>query len=105
MCTSSIWCLTTKTNLNKAQGIQIQNNKDPRIIKNEPWNIKNSVIHSDFRVEKAEDHITKLVRNLLIGILDHLNPIVRSQVLFAHNNSKLSFSYKTTKWSLPLKPP
>ncbi|GFX43607.1 RNA-directed DNA polymerase from mobile element jockey [Trichonephila clavipes] len=99
---SPIWGAAAPTHTKRIQIIQ---NKILRIIANAPWYVRNSVIHHDLHMEPIDNYITRTSRNVFTSIQNHDNPVIKAQTLFTYPHSKLNFTYKTTKWILPLKPP
>ncbi|GBM50387.1 putative RNA-directed DNA polymerase from transposon BS [Araneus ventricosus] len=99
---AQIWGLAAFSNRKKAQILQ---NKILRIIVNTPWYVRNSVIHNDLNIQTIDEFIKELSRNFFQKLVNHTNPTVQDQLNYTHNNGKYGFSYATTKWSTPLKPP
>ncbi|GBM35214.1 RNA-directed DNA polymerase from mobile element jockey [Araneus ventricosus] len=93
---AQIWGLTAKTHLKKIQSLQ---NKILRIITNAPWFVRNEITHNDLHIESIEDHIKKLSRKFFLRIAERKNPLINSQIEYAHNNGKYLYPTEVSKTS------
>ncbi|GFW53462.1 RNA-directed DNA polymerase from mobile element jockey [Trichonephila clavipes] len=99
---SPVWGAAAATHMKKIQVIQ---NKILRVMTNAPWYVRNDAIHNDLHMEPISNYITKLSRNVFKSIESHDNPIIKAQTLFTYPHPKIKYSYSSTKWRNPLRPP
>ncbi|GFT94468.1 RNA-directed DNA polymerase from mobile element jockey [Trichonephila clavipes] len=99
---SPVWGAAAATHMKK---IQVMQNKILRVMTNAPWYVRNDVIHNDLQMEPISNYITKLSRNVFKSIESHDNPIIKAQTLFTYPHPKIKYSYSSTKWRNPLRPP
>ncbi|GFW38614.1 RNA-directed DNA polymerase from mobile element jockey [Trichonephila clavipes] len=99
---SPVWGAAAATHMKK---VQVMQNKILRVMTNAPWYVRNDVIHNDLQMEPISNYITKLSRNVFKSIEFHDNPIIKAQTLFTYPHPKIKYSYSSTKWRNPLRPP
>ncbi|GFV41019.1 probable RNA-directed DNA polymerase from transposon X-element [Trichonephila clavipes] len=99
---SPVWGAAAATHMKK---VQVMQNKILRVMTNAPWYVRNDVIHNDLQMEPISNYITKLSRNVFKSIEFHENPIIQAQTLFTYPHPKIKYSYSSTKWRNPLRPP
>ncbi|GFX39314.1 probable RNA-directed DNA polymerase from transposon X-element [Trichonephila clavipes] len=99
---SPVWGAAAATHMKK---IQVMQNKFLRVMTNATLYVRNDVIHNDLHMEPISNYITKLSRNVFKSIESHDNPIIKAQTLFTYPHPKIKYSYSSTKWRNPLRPP
>jgi hypothetical protein len=79
-----LWGCASDSNI---QVIQRYQNKVPKCIVNAPWNVQNSDLHRDLRIETVTDIITNSVSSHEKRLQDHIN-IEASRLLNVNNTTR-----------------